>query len=40
MNIVKLHYNSFADKLDRCIEVVILSVTFLMKYVLQVKQKI
>ena len=36
----EFHYYSFTVKLDKCLEVVILSTTYLIKYVFQMKQKI
>ena len=36
----ELHYYTFAVKLDRCVKVVILLVTYQIKYAFQVKQKI
>ena len=36
----EFHYYPFPVKLDRCVEVVILLMTYLIKYVFQIKQKI
>ena len=36
----EFHYYQFAVKLDRCLEVVILQMIYLIKYGLQIKQKI
>ena len=36
----EFHYYPFSVKLDRCVEVVILLMTYLIKYVFQIKHKI
>ena len=36
----EFHYHPFAVKLDRCVGIVILLKTYLIKYVFQTKQKI